>query len=147
MAFARRFLTATLLPDGTVLVTGGTSQANARGDGKLWDQSKMVLAAELWNPVTETWTTPAAMQIPRSYHSTAALLPDGRVLVGGSEAAPPLDKIDQRSFEIFSPPYLLKALDPSSPTSPSPWPMARRFLWKPQVPWTSPMSTGSVCRL
>ena len=112
MAFARRFLTATLLPDGTVLVTGGTSQANARYDGKLWDQSKIVHAAELWNPVTETWTTLAAMQIPRSYHSTAALLPDGRVLVGGSEAAPPLDKIDQRSFEIFSPPYLFKGARP-----------------------------------
>jgi hypothetical protein len=119
MAFARRFATGTLLPDGTVLVTGGTSQANARYDGKSWDLSKMVHAAELWNPVTETWTTLAAMQTPRSYHSTAALLPDGRVLVGGSEAAPPLDKIDQRVFEIFSPPYLFKGPRPTITDAPT----------------------------
>jgi hypothetical protein len=119
MAFARRFSTGTLLPDGTVLVTGGTSQANARYDGKLWDLTKMVHAAELWNPVTETWTTLAAMQTPRSYHSTAVLLPDGRVLVGGSEAAPPLDKIDQRVFEIFSPPYLFKGPRPAITDAPT----------------------------
>ena len=112
MAFARRFLNSTLLPDGTVLVTGGTSQANARIDGREWDLSKMVYAAELWNPATETWSTLASMQTPRSYHSTAALLPDGRVLVGGGEAPPPNNKIDYRVFEIFSPPYLFKGARP-----------------------------------
>ena len=120
MAFARRFHNSTLLPDGTVLVTGGTSQPNARIDGKGWDLSKMAYAAELWNPVTETWSTLAAMQTPRSYHSTAALLPDGRVLVGGGEAPPPNDKIDYRVFEIFSPPYLFKGARPvitDAPTS------------------------------
>jgi hypothetical protein len=119
MAFARRFANSTLLPDGTVLVTGGTSQGNARYDGKLWDPTKMVFAAELWNPVTETWSTLAAMQTPRSYHSTAALLPDGRVLVGGGEAAPPLDSVDYRVFEIFSPPYLFKGARPSITDAPN----------------------------
>jgi hypothetical protein len=118
MAFARRFLNSTLLPDGTVLITGGTSQANARFDAQSWDLSKMVLAAELWNPVTETWTTLAAMQTPRSYHSTAALLPDGRVLMGGGEAAPPNDNIDYRVFEIFSPPYLFKGARPTITDAP-----------------------------
>ena len=111
MAFARRFLTATLLPDGTVLVTGGTSQANARYDGKPGIRAKWFSHGTL-ESCDGNLDHSAAMQIPRSYHSTAALLPDGRVLVGGSEAAPPLDKIDQRSFEIFSPPYLFKGARP-----------------------------------
>jgi hypothetical protein len=119
MAFARRFPNSTLLPDGTVLVTGGTSQANARIDGREWDLSKMVYAAELWNPATETWSTLAAMQTPRSYHSTAALLPDGRVLVGGGEAPPPNNKIDYRVFEIFSPPYLFKGARPAITDAPA----------------------------
>ena len=119
MAFARRFPNSTLLPDGTVLVTGGTSQANARNDAAGWNSANFIFAAELWNPVTETWSTLAAMQTPRSYHSTAALLPDGRVLVGGGEAAPPLDKIDYRSFEIFSPPYLFKGARPTITEAPT----------------------------
>ena len=118
MAFARRFLNSTLLPDGTVLVTGGTSQANARYDGKGWDLSKIVYAAELWNPVTETWSTLAAMQTPRSYHSTAALLPDGRVLVGGGEAPLPTTRSITVSLKFSRPLTCLKAPDPLLPTLP-----------------------------
>ena len=43
-----------------------------------------MLVPELWDPVDETFTQLAPMQTPRNYHSTALLLPDGRVftLVG-----------------------------------------------------------------
>ena len=81
MAFARRQLNATLLPDGNVLVTGGTSSPGFN------DPAGAVHAAELWNPTTEQWTTLASSSsgIPRVYHSTALLLPDGRVLsMGGN---------------------------------------------------------------
>ena len=84
----------TLLPDGTVLVTGGTS-----GPG-FDNRDTPVYAAELWDPVTETLTTLASASIPRGYHSSTVLLPDGRVLSNGSD--------DRREVEIFSPPYLLK---------------------------------------
>ena len=47
MAFARRQLNATLLPDGTVLVTGGTSSPGFD------DPAGAVYAAELWDPATE----------------------------------------------------------------------------------------------
>ena len=104
MAFPRAFHNTTLLPDGAVLVTGGT-----RGlDG--YDGSLGVRQAEMWSPIVETWQTLAAAAIPRLYHSTALLLPDGRVLTAGSGMDGP--GINQRRAEIFSPPYLFKGPRP-----------------------------------
>src|SRR5439155_1240497 len=77
MAYPRNMHNLTLLPDGTVLATGGGLNSN-RGD-----TASAVLQPELWSPATETWTVLASMQTPRLYHSTALLLPDGRVLVAG----------------------------------------------------------------
>ena len=43
-------------------------------------------AAELWDPATDVWTTLAAEDVDRCYHSTAILLPDATVLsAGGGE--------------------------------------------------------------
>src|ERR1700675_2527313 len=76
MAFPRTYHTLTILPDGTVLATSG-SQGND-------PSTAPVYAPDLWNPQTELWTTLASAQMARSYHQTALLLPDGRVLVAGS---------------------------------------------------------------
>ena len=103
MAFPRRQLNATVLPTGEVLVTGGTSAPgfnNSLGG---------VHAAELWNPETGSWTTLASNAVTRVYHSTSLLLPDGRVLHTGS--GEPGD-IDEKNYELFSPPYLFKAARP-----------------------------------
>jgi hypothetical protein len=101
MAYARRQHTATLLPDGSTLVTGGTSARgfnNSRG---------AVLFAELWNPATLSWRTMAPAQEARLYHSTAVLLPDARVLVaGGGQPDGEHGDTDHHSAEVFSPPYL-----------------------------------------
>jgi hypothetical protein len=103
MQFKRRQLNATLLADGKVLVTGGTSaQGFSNGNGA-------VLASEIWNPSTGNWTTGASMQIPRLYHSTALLLPDGRVLSTGSGKPASTHDIDRLNGEIYSPPYLFNA--------------------------------------
>ena len=99
MSIARRQLNATLLPDGTVLVTGGTS-----GPG-FNNATTPVYPAELWDPATETWTTLASATVPRLYHSAAVLLPDGRVLSTGGN--------DQPTPEAFSPPYLFKGTRPA----------------------------------
>ena len=56
MAAARRHFNLTLLPDGTVLATGGTSA------GGFNNSTGAVLPAELWDPATENWTTLAAQQ-------------------------------------------------------------------------------------
>ena len=112
MAFPRTEHNLTLLPDGTVLATGGSRNSD------VGDTAAAVLEAELWSPTTETWTTMAAMQTPRMYHSTALLLPDGRVLVAGGGRDFP--EVDQPSAEIYAPPYLFKGPRPaiaSAPTS------------------------------
>lgn len=92
----RHWANATVLPDGTVLVTGGSSTNNSDVDA--------VLAPELWDPETDTWTTLAPAAVPRLYHSVALLLPDATVLVGGGGAPGPQLHPD---VEIFTPPYLL----------------------------------------
>ena len=73
----RTYHTLTALPDGNVLVTGGVRNAEKTS-------AQGALSAEVWNPTTETWTQLSSAQVKRSYHSTALLLPDGRVLVSGS---------------------------------------------------------------
>lgn len=111
MAYARTFLNLTTLPDGTVLATGGESDKNG---GNI---ANAVYTAELWSPQTQTWSTMAAMHTPREYHSTALLLPDGRVVESGMGAdfgnVP-----DEQSAEFFSPPYLFKGTRPTISQSP-----------------------------
>ncbi|HEX4725490.1 MAG TPA: galactose oxidase-like domain-containing protein, partial [Pseudonocardiaceae bacterium] len=102
--------------DGTVLAVGGeaTSDQDVVTTG--------VLPAEIWNPNTGAWTTVASMSAGRNYHSTAVLMPDGRVLVaGGGHVA---DDSGQGEFseQIYSPPYLSNGPRPaitSAPTSAS----------------------------
>jgi hypothetical protein len=113
MAFPRSFHNFTILPDGNVLVTGGGATTDP------FNQSQAVLAAELWSPATETWTTMASGSVPRLYHSNALLLPDGRVLIngGGRFGGGAID--DKLNGEIYSPPYLFKGPRPTITSAPN----------------------------
>ena len=111
MALGRSYENLVLLPDGSVLATGGMSTS----DGT--DLSKAVLPSEIWNPDTETWTTVASLTNGREYHSTALLLPDGRVLMAGGGAFPGR-ATDILNAEIYSPPYLFKGARPTIASSP-----------------------------
>jgi len=107
MSVGRRHLTATLLPTGHVLVTGGTSAPGFD------NPAGAVLHAELWDPASETWTTLASHSVYRGYHSVALLLPDGRVIVGGGGHPDPFGEAQHNNMEIYSPPYLFKGPRPT----------------------------------
>lgn len=123
----RWYSTAVLLPTGEVAAFSGADRDEviAPGSGFAINQ------AELFNPKTETWEPLAASKQLRTYHNTAALLPDGRVLVGGHAPITtlygnhttlpggfsPNDGRDP-SFEIFSPPYLFRGPRPEISRAP-----------------------------
>jgi hypothetical protein len=73
---ARTYHTATLLPDGRVLVVGGLSSAGSSLD-----------SAELYDPSNGSWTGTGQLIDARVNH-TATLLPDGKVLVVGGNPTP-----------------------------------------------------------
>ncbi len=106
MAFGRRQHNLTVLADGSVLATGGNSSG-----ASLVDLANGVYAAERWDPATGLWTTLAAMQVTRQYHSTALLLADGRVLSSGGGICGTCDQVGYvaKNAEVFSPPYLFQA--------------------------------------
>ncbi len=88
---------STLLADGKVLVTGGNNT------GSLYDPNSSVFEAEIWDPETRQFSTMASMKFTRQYHSTALLLPDGRVYSAGGQQG---QSYALRNAEIFLPPYL-----------------------------------------
>jgi hypothetical protein len=117
MSSPRRHHTATVLPDGQVLVTGGVS------GGGFNNEPTGVRAAEIWDPATNDWTVLASNAVNRAYHSVSILMPDGTVLHGASGDAnipstttpyPP-----RRSHEIFQPPYLFKGARPAISSAPA----------------------------
>jgi hypothetical protein len=122
MSQARRHLNSTILPDGQVLVTGGTS-----GSGFVnIDEGLATRNAEVWNPATGSWTTLAANSRMRVYHSVSLLLPDATVLHGASGDALAIQPgggvvpvPSERNHEIFSPPYLFKGARPAIGTAPA----------------------------
>ncbi|HEV3202542.1 MAG TPA: galactose oxidase-like domain-containing protein [Bryobacteraceae bacterium] len=116
MKFRRRQHNATLLPDGTVLVTGGTQG----GGFDNLDGGQPIHTPELWDPSNGTWTPMAPEAVDRCYHSTAVLLPDGRVFSGGGGEYAPVVGVNQSNppvnthadAQLFSPPYLFKGARP-----------------------------------
>lgn len=83
MNFGRRQLNATMLPNGDLLVTGGSSSRGFSNLDQVNGLGGAVYAAEVWNPTTGVFSLKASMQNARLYHSSAVLLPDGRVFSGG----------------------------------------------------------------
>jgi hypothetical protein len=101
---ARMHLNAVLLPDRTVLVSGG--------EDKREDASSAALEAEIFNPVTGNWTLAAKASVARMYHSIAILLPDARVITAGSNPEDPNVGGGELRLELYHPPYLFRGPRP-----------------------------------
>ena len=96
MNHPRRYADANVLPDGTVLVNGGSKNSNNDG-------SDAVLQNEIWNPKTGQWTLGPPAAVYRGYHSSTVLLPNGAVFTSGGGIPGPIDHLNQ---QIYFPPYL-----------------------------------------
>jgi hypothetical protein len=106
MHFPRRQHNAVVLPDGKVLVVGGSKA------GGFDTSTSPVLPTEMWDPATGQFTVMASIAVYRGYHSTALLLADGRVLSAGGNVGGP-------NAQLFSPPYLFAGARPSIASAPA----------------------------
>lgn len=84
MSTPRAWHSLTLLPNGKVLAVGGRSGFN---------NNAILASAELFDPVTGTWSPAASLGLAREMH-TATVMADGRVLVAGGHTS---------SAEVYDP--------------------------------------------
>jgi hypothetical protein len=96
------------LPDGTLLIVNGARQGHA-GFGSATDPNLNAVLYDPTLPVNARFSILGSTSIARMYHSEATLLPDGRVLISGSD---PQDQNfpEEYRIEVFTPPYLNQGL-------------------------------------
>jgi galactose oxidase len=100
MSYERAFSNSIVMPDGKVIVLGGQPYP------KPFTDTGAVLNPEIWDPATGKFTLMAPEAAPRTYHSVAALLPDGRIFSGGGGLCSTCTT-NHLDGQIFTPPYLL----------------------------------------
>ncbi|MFI1889142.1 radical copper oxidase GlxA [Streptomyces jumonjinensis] len=105
-----RYPSASLLPDDSVLVTGGSEDYRGRGGSN-------VLQARTYDPVSGEYQRVADPRVGRNYHSGSVLLPDGRVMIFGSDSlfadkANTRPGVFEQRIEIYEPPYLYRDARP-----------------------------------
>ncbi|MGA8977608.1 MAG: galactose oxidase-like domain-containing protein [Pedococcus sp.] len=101
----RTHMSPVLMPDGSVVGVGGNSSGNFTGP---------LYTALRYTPSSNSWETLAPQAMRRGYHSSAVLLPDGRVFSAGDTGVGGGGNTD----EVFSPPYL-SAQSPTITSAPS----------------------------
>ncbi len=107
-----------LLPTGGVLAVGGLVYIDP--NPKKFEMEDAVLIPEYWEPGATGWTGLSSTNaVVRNYHSTALLLPDGRVLTGGgwgkTGSEPGTHNPYWKKLQLFCPPYLFDANDDPAP--------------------------------
>lgn len=115
----RWFGTPVLLPTGEVFLVNGGDADDVVDPGS----AAAVRTPELYDPRSGTWTELAPTARDRVYHSSAVLLADGRVLIGGHAPHPAhyfrygnettrANNFRDATFEIYEPPYLFRGSRP-----------------------------------
>jgi N-acetylneuraminic acid mutarotase len=137
MVNKRQQLNLTMLPDGRVLATGGTSAPGFS------NPSGGVHPAEVWDPVSEQWSTWSSNVVTRVYHSGVVLLPDGRLLSTGSGDGAGVP--DEQNGEIFEPPYLFQGPRPTITAVSSQWKYNQKITLT--TPDAANITTVSLIRL
>ncbi|WP_030970944.1 kelch motif-containing protein [Streptomyces sp. NRRL S-1824] len=111
-----RYPSAALLPDDSVLVTGGSDDYRGRGGSN-------ILQARLYDAKTDRYKRVADPAVGRNYHSGSVLLPDGRVMIFGSDSlyadrANSRPGVFEQRIEIYTPPYLYRDSRPELTAGP-----------------------------
>lgn len=134
---ARWYASGVVLPTGQVLAMAGADRDETVQPGS----GTAVKSVEMYDPATKKWTRLASAKQGRTYHNTAVLLPDGRVLLGGHSPLPTFygkhdntyrdnlgwsEAYRDPSFEIFSPPYLFAGKRPVITAAPGSLQYGRR---------------------
>ena len=107
MSAPRVEMNSTMLPSGKILALGGSLNDE--------DATTAALAADLYDPVSNTFAPAGTEAFPRLYHSVSLLLPDATVWVAGSN---PARGTYTPQMEIYSPAYLFNS-DGSLATRPT----------------------------
>ncbi|MGC2182388.1 MAG: IPT/TIG domain-containing protein, partial [Terriglobales bacterium] len=98
MSQARVEMNAVILPTGKILALGGSVNDE--------DASTASLNADLYDPVSDSFSSAGANSFPRLYHSVALLLPDATVWVAGGN---PSRGYYESHMEIYKPAYLFNS--------------------------------------
>ncbi|GGR78118.1 hypothetical protein GCM10010252_16000 [Streptomyces aureoverticillatus] len=106
-----RYPQASVLPDDSVLVSGGSEDYRGRSDSNIHQ-------ARLYDPKTKSFDRVADPHVGRNYHSGSILLPDGRVMFFGSDSlysdkANTKPGVFEQRVEIYTPPYLYHGSQPT----------------------------------
>jgi hypothetical protein len=104
----RKYPLPIILPNGKVIVFGGSTQGN----------NNPVFVPEMFDPENESqgWVNLPAATVPRGYHGTALLLPEGSVWTAGGTPGP---GIQENRIEIFRPSYFFSGTRPTISADPT----------------------------
>ena len=133
MILRRSYQNTVLLPDGTMVAVGGGVGDTVADNKYAVDPNGRQRQVELYDPATNQWRLGPAQVEDRGYHSTALLLPSGKVWSAGDNKHPTEPDGGfalTDTAEIYSPPYLYKGTRPSIVSAPS------------QVAWKQNFSVG-----
>ena len=119
----KMYVNSALLPDRTVLFSNG-GQLNR-------DDATNIKTAAIYDPANNTMKSVAADPIGRNYHSASVLLPDGRVVVIGSN---PGNGTFEMRISTYQPSYLFRTVRPQISQTPAQVTYGQNYSFKVNAP-------------